>query len=290
MERIARLGYRCPRWIWDAIQIPATSEIDVPSSLFENNTLYKQRLIYLSFTAEAATPADPPGYWFRCLKLELGKSGFGVQNAVRGSIAAVCANPFPQRQRGGAYNTGRDIQLQTPYMLPRGGRLRVTWWNRLGVDITTYATFVAMGRTISGDPRMLAGSGIETLIAGHSQVMKSADLRNNGRDEMLINRLIFKDFDYYGQGDGQDESGTWLGWQVNPDRGFQWMPQATGIPTGNITPLARSENLLDRGPRVYLFAPDNWLYPDQSLMIRVTNDSAVDSTLNICLHTEVEVC
>jgi hypothetical protein len=293
MDNVIRRGYECPRWMTDhPVNVPAGQEIVVGSSNFENNTIYKQRLIYLSFTKERESPADPPGQWFRRLKLELGKSGCSDQNLVKGSIAALCAHPLMQRQKFGAYNCGRDIKLRTPYLLPRDCRLNVKYWNRSpNLTISTYATFVAMGRTLlGGDPVVLAGEGVETLLPGQSQIMRSADLRNNGRREILIERLIFKSFDFDVAGEtGYDETGTWIGWQVNPDVGTQWMPIDMSIPVGNLTPLARNDNLSDRGPRVYIYPHETWLYPKQALSIKLTNDSAVDGSVNICMHTEMEV-
>ena len=293
MENKVRLGYECPRWMPETANCPSGNEIIVDSENFENALIYKQRLIYLAFTKERESPIDPPGQWFRRLKLELGKSGCSDQNLVKGSIADLCSTPVPQRQKGlGAYNPGRDIKLRTPYILPRDCRLNVTYWNRSpNLTLSTYATFVALGRTMYGDePIVLAGEGVETLEPGESQEMHSADLRNKGRREVLIERLIFKAFTYdvYGE-TGADESGTWIGYQVNPNVGTQWMPIDMPIPVGNLTPLARDENLLDRGPRVYLYPHDTWLYPNQSLSIKLSNESAVNASVNICMHTEVEV-
>jgi hypothetical protein len=291
MNKIIRRGYNCPRWLYRKVEVPARDEINLPAPHFANESMFKQKLISLSFTAPLATPADPPGPWFRRIHLELGKTGCSDQNLVKGSLAALCATPWPQRQKGGAWNTARDCRLQRPYLLPRDCRLEVKYWNRHPtLTISTYATFVAMGRTDDHEPVILAGEGVETLKPGKGQTIKSADLRNNGRKDVWIDRLIFKDFDWDVVGEtGRNESGTWIAWQVNPDVGTQWMPVDQGIPVGNLAPMARPEQLLDRGPRCYLYPADVYSYPKQGLGIKLINESAVDAEIGVCLYSELEV-
>lgn len=297
-----RTGYACPRWLYvGGFVVPHQNTQEIAPDDFENDTPYRWRLINMSFTNPiymAAAGERTFDWWARDLLIEVGKTGCSDQNMVMTSIAEFCAMPQHSRQKSGAVCMGVDFRLPTPYLLPRdcGFEVKVENFHQ------TLAAFrppsiIFRGRTVDGQPVILGGRGDDTGIAWQTtQEIHSADLFNRGRREIYIDRVIIKEIDTHQIGEGtitRNDKGTWLGWQINPTLGSQWMPVDQRIPSGNLAPMSwRPNNPLtftNLGPKVHNFAPYTYLYPRQRLGVRFTNQQAFDIPVNVCLQVEMEV-
>lgn len=322
MRSIQR-GYISPEFLYAKVIVPGTSEVEVKPSTFENITPYRKRLVNLAFSSPTILLSEgredkdvdgTVGFWARQMEVELGKTQCGDQNNVRGSLAAMCSMPYKLRQKFGGRDIARELRLPTPYRLPRDQGLDVAVLNSttLGAEdfgqtsvgeyplpsFNDRATFIAKGvYEQTGEPAFLAGETATALEPGRSTILRSADLFNKGRQALLIDRLILKDFqdrytdeeetDYY-----MDSSGTRIAWNINPTAGAQWMPSNNFIPVGNLTPmnfLGYPNGYLGRQPLSYYYPQLTYLYPKQTLGVKLINQSESPITVHISLFSELEV-
>ena len=308
-----------PRWVYRSVVVPPQSRAYDPSSKVANDTPYKMRLVSLSFTAPFSgftlipEKSDTYAYlnsaaWARYLKVEIGKTGYSDQNLVAGSIAAICSQHYPKRQKGSALAVSHDLVLPKPYILPRNCGLEVKACNMAQVPEASVEgdspdrrvgdlTVVAKGyRYDSREPVTLAGRTVMSLDPAMSVSMDSADLFNLGREDVVLTRLMLKHYNEYTAGDRDslrmiDTSGTVVGYRINPTRGTLWMPNPSCIPIGNLCPFSRDTlSLQDDGPRAYVFPPNTYLYPQERLGIQLFNVAEeVAKNVNVCLHSILEV-
>lgn len=296
-----RRGYTCPRWLYvPGFVVPHQNTQQVSPSDFENVTPWRWRLVNLTFTSPIQEDA-PQGrtfdWWSRDLLIEVGKTGCSDQDLVMTPINEFCATPLHLRQKAGGVCLGVDFRLPTPYRLARDSGFEVKVENLDQTrPILHPPTIIFRGRTEAGQPIILGGRGGDLGLDPQSgEVIVSADLFNKGRQECYIDRIILKDIDTY-QGEGAATTsfkGSWIGWQINPTHGTQWMPVDQRIPVGNLAPMAwRQVNpltFMNTVPRVHHFAPHTYLYPKQRLGVRFTNQATYDIGVNPCLQVEMEV-
>lgn len=317
MREVVR-SYDVPRWLYGAITIKPLEEQRFEPDTFANSTKYRMLLRGLSFSAPNQTayhddvqPFEHP-IWARNLMVNLGKSGCSDINLVPASLDALCGNLRRVRSIGGVANCGRAYRFMRPYLLPRDEGLRVSvefirpQYNpsggvyAVGPANSGEVTFIAKGFRPNGYPAMLAGR-VNTFDGdnrGDMQLMNSADLFNNGKTEIYLTELIFKELDVYTDaGETADPYFTTgnafnFAWMVNPTNPTftQWMPQPRNIPTALLTPQVRTIDGGQESPLVYWFPPATYLDPKQALSIHVANTASTTYTeLHACLIGELEV-
>jgi len=291
MKQAIQRGYIVPRWLHYSAALPSEATTELPPTTFSNTTMYRWKLVGLSFVGNPTTASAPydeadGGLGTRIL-LELGKTGCGDMNLVPAPLTAFCAPPGLIRQHMGAYNLAYDVHLPRPYRLPRDSGLEVTVRNNNGAANLPEITFLARGVDPKGYPVVLGGVVAEGLEPGNQVVMDSADLYNKGKTEVYLDRFSFKVVD--------DKGTTWaeglipVSYLVNPTTGENFMPGPTPIPVGNIAPMCRVYDASDEGPRVYTFPPNTYLYPRQRLGVKLTNLTDADQDIHVCLFGELEV-
>lgn len=307
--------YTVPRWLYTSVIVPAGEEIRVEPDAFANSTKYRMKLIAMSFGSPNQTayhsnpqPNEHP-LWTNQLLVDIGKSGCSDLNLVSGTLTALCGTTRYIRTIFGDSNMPRNWRLPTPYLLPRdeGLRVSVEWvrpqYNVNGKPIGTTSgevTFIAKGFKPDGYPAMLAGrcNEFDSASYGSSTLLNSADLYNNGKTEMYITELSFKELDgYYNDvakayfSTGNSFNFAWLFNPTNPTF-TQFMPQSRHIPTGLLAPMCRGLDGGQESPVAYYFPPDTWLDPKQAMSVRLGSTVIAgygDVPLHICLIGEMEV-
>jgi hypothetical protein len=307
--------YTVPRWLYTSVVVPSGEEIRVDPDAFANNTKYRMHLIAMSFGAPNETPytqvpAQPNEHpaWNHMLLIDIGKSGCSDMNLVSGTLTALCGNMRYVRSFTGDSNMGRNWRLPTPYLLPRDEGLRVSVeWIRpqysisgrgIGPATSGEVTFLAKGYKPDGYPAMLAGRvrEFDSNNRGNAQLMNSADLFNNGKTEMYLTELLYKEHDLY----YDNNSARWFmtghsfnfAWQVNPTNPTftQFMPQPRHIPTGLLAPMCRTLDGGSESPLVYFFPKGTFLDPKQAIGVKCASTADHDNIpLHICLIGELEV-
>jgi len=204
---------------------------------------------------------------------------------------------------------GRSYWLPTPYEIAPAEGLRVEvqarWPGYAGLDgegnfelkgtIPTL-TFIAKGYDSDGYPVQLAASSVATMDPGGPSVtLNSADLFNNGLKPVFITEFCFKELDAIiinsESAYGWKGNGAQIAWRVNPSNPdfTQFMPNATTIPTGLLTPLDRCYDGGSEGPLCYWFPEDTYLDPKQALSVRLASESASEVDIRVCMFGQLEV-
>ena len=317
-----RRGFFSPYWLYQGgVIVPAyakapTAAFDVETypSIFSNETMYPFRLIGMSFTGDWVDEGQlrqRHSWWANEVVVEMGKSGCSDQNLVAGSLSALCATPIHRRLHlEGALAdqwSGMDVRLPHPYRLPRDCGLEVKVANMYESHLAEsgvitgeipMTTVIVKGYTDKHKPAILAGKHVRLGVDGSPDgIMDSADLYNNGQEAVNLTRIIMKDVNLLGSGQARyyDFTGTRIGYIINPTHGTAWMPGDDPIPVGNLAPMATSRDATDVGPRVYLYPPNTYLYPDQRVHARfysnrTPREGALHKTkINVCLFGELEV-
>lgn len=307
--------YTVPRWLYTSVVVPAGQELRVDPDAFANATKHRMRLIAMAFgapneTAYAQLPTQPNEHpaWNHSLLIDIGKSGCSDMNLVSGTLTALCGNMRYVRTMLGDSNMGRAWRLSSPYLLPRDEGLRVSVeWIRpqyqvsaryIGPASSGEVTFMAKGYKPDGYPAMLAGrcNAFDDNNRGNATLMNSADLFNNGKTEMYITELLFKEEDVY----YENFSEHWFfngnsfnfAWWVNPTNPTftQFMPQLRHIPTGLLAPMVRSQDGGSESPLVYFFPEGTFLDPKQAISVKCGNTTEYGNIpLHISLIGELEV-
>lgn len=307
--------YEVPYWVDSHVEVKKLLVGEIPSSVFQNNTEYRLRLVGLSFVGEitATTPAVTtlptrhPG-WSSLLLVDIGKSGCSDQNLVRSSLTNLCGTPRIARQKWGANNMGRSYWLPTPYRIEPEEGLRVEVQARwpgfdavddLGTVLGTIPllSFVAKGYDIDGYPVQLAGMRLVNLEMGGSAVaLNNGDLFNNGKKPLFLTQFCFKGLDTViintSSDYGWNGCGAQLGWRVNPANPAytQMMPNPSPIPVGLLTPLDRCYDGGSESPLCYWFPADTYLDPKQALSVRFSNiDDTNELDVRVCMFGQLEV-
>ena len=289
-------GYKCPRWLWGEIDLPAEERVEIDPATFSNEEIYRWALTSLMFagdvkTKTASAPYDNAyGGIGRRVLVEVGKSGCSDMNLVPAPLTALCGNPHKVRQHDNVYNDGVAVRLPYPYTLPRDTGLDVVFEN---ADITAknmpVMTFIAKGVRDDGHPAFLAGESEQAIENGNEIIVSSADLFNRGKDELHIHTLCFKNFDADASAQTLTASMTHINCLINPTSGMQWMP-VTPIPLGLLAPMNRMlDDLTDLAPHTYFFPRDTYLDPEQRLSVRITNLTDADQKISVALFGTLEV-
>lgn len=312
--------YEVPYWVDAAAEVKTLRTGNIPPSMFQNKTEYRLRLVGLSFIGEdtdtrtvtvTTLPTIHP-IWASNLLVDIGKSGCSDQNLVRSSLTNLCGTVHKQRQKWGANNMGRSYWLPKPYELAPNEGLRVEAQARWqGFDdfantgtllgsIPTL-TFIAKGYDSDGYPVQLAASSVDTMdVGGPSVTLDSSDLFNNGKKPIFLTEFCFKEMDTIiinaSSAYGWKGSGAQIGWRVNPsNQDFtQFMPNATCIPTGLLTPLDRCYDGGSESPLCYWFPEDTYLDPKQALSVRLANEGVASGDgaeidVRVCMFGQLEV-
>lgn len=306
-DAIVRRGYTSPEFLYKKVIVPATDEIEVLPSAFENATPYRKRLVNLAFSSPTSIGkagddygqvAGTSDYWARQIQIELGKTGCADQNNVRASLASFCAMPYRRRQKLGGYDLAREFRLPTPYRLPRDKGFDVKVLNSTGLEdapaLGDRATFIAKGvYEDNGEPAFLAAESISGIPAGQSVTLRSADLYNKGKRAILVDRVVLKDFQAYtDEATIANSDGTRVAWNINPTAGAQWMPNNNFIPVGNLAPMGfmgQRDSFVGNYPRAYFYPQLTYLDPQQTLGIKLINQGDNAVVIHISLFSELEV-
>lgn len=309
-----RRSYRCPRWLHqNNINVPLSwEEAAANPSIFVNETMYKMRLVFMSFTGnyidEDQVFQDHPN-WANRVLLEVGKTGCSDMNAVPVSMSALCTTPVPSRPKKEGYLDGNyrwvwpnaDIRLPHKTLLARdsGLEVKLSRFGNSSIDASPRLTFVARGTKEDGSHLILAGDSPPLQGDSPQIVLDSADLFNKGRQEAYIDSLSVKTqlaavLSSEPLATRYDTLLSRIRLVVNPTYGTAWMPTDEGIPVGNAMPMNVTTDIPDVGPRVYLFPSNTMLYPEQHLSVRLyrqdtLQDASTIHSINVCLFGELEV-
>lgn len=311
MKNQIKRGYFCPRWLHqNGIIVPDTYEEAMAyPSILANETMYRMRLVSLSFTGDVVVESEPDAIpphaaWANQVLADIGKSGCSDMNEVIGSISTLCATPVSKRYKTISFTQGNaliwpamDVRFPHPTCIPRDCGLEVKLAHRGNRDSTHsgLVTFAARGYAESGRHVVLAGEAADIDVNNSDVIIDSADLINNGKEDAYLTRMMLT----YKVTAMADQALfnmfiTQLGLIVNPTHGTAWMPGDEAIPLGNVMPMSTVvPDFYDGSARVYLFPDGVYLDPEQHLSVRLYQQTLstlpLPNKINVCLFGELEV-
>jgi hypothetical protein len=260
-------------------------DFHLPGSTFANTEIYPWELRWLSITGPQVTVLESPfstllGGVNRRFRMNVGMSGEGDFNIVNLCGQAMCGPSEVQLAHDANMNVGARFGFDPvrPYSLPRDGGLVCEVKNDSADENAEYPGVCFMGyEEVNGyrNPVHLAaalssaGQGQFFLAPGTDTTLNVADLRNNGRDPVILTDMMLDPLMEEGLLQvSQFPTLSELAWRINPSTGIEWMPDPEHIPAGCIAPFNRGNgDVADQAPRVYSMPPLTILKPKAELSV-----------------------
>jgi len=307
--------YYSPRWLHKEVYLAPgnVGDIALPGSTFANTEIYPWELRWLSIMGPEVAVNDPPfstafGGVDRRFRVNVGMSGEGDINIVNSCCQALCAPSDVQLAHSGNMNMGLRFGFDPtrPYSLPKDSGLVCEVKNNEPDWGSPYPGICFMGYEQVGgyrnpvhlaSSRSVGGTLTFGLQTGSDLTFNIADLRNNGRDPVILTDMIFDSF-MYGLLAGCLPSLSTLAWRINPSTGLEWMPDPEHIPAGCVAPFNRAmEDVNDIAPRVYSMPPRTMMKPKAELSVDLrmitdpgtTSDKISPLKVHVCLFGYLEV-
>lgn len=287
-----------PRWLYQPVTIDATSELNAPSTFFQNLEVWDWHLCFLSFVGTAALDGagdytNVLGGVGRRLRFNVGISQLGDVNIVYSSGQAMFGPDRPYLVHSNDLNSGALFTFDPgrPVIMPPDIGLLAEVQNQGDENIDNLGLLVTATEEVNGytNPVHFASHAPAELAPGDDYTLDHPDLFNNGENDAVLRDMILNGF-LKNEDNTQVDTFDDVWWRVNPSGGVQWMPDPSLIPVGCIAPFNRALfDPSDVGPRAYGFTEYTKLKPRQRLSVEIQNHSASEQTVHLCLFGYLEV-